>query len=41
MHSILFILVFELFKISGVSNIIFFVNEPMHISVLLVALPNI
>ena len=37
MHSILFILVFELFKISGVSNF-FFINEPMHRNVLLVSL---
>ena len=39
MHSIN--LVFELFKISGVSNFNFFVNEPMHICVLLVSLHNI
>ena len=34
-------LMFELFKISGVSNFLFFLNEPMYRSVLLVSLHNI
>ena len=36
-----FHLVFELLNITGVSNVLFFINEPIHSSVLLVSLHNI